>query len=122
MLCLACSDSSTDPESIAGVYVWESVDGRRVPFTVSAGGGDTETVSGALTLRADLTFTITQSWRFRPSASSPWTPTNVMGSGTYSRNGSALTFVGEGEVIEATLSGDTITFRVEGAVLLFRRQ
>ncbi len=101
----ACGDDPTGPESVAGTYILQTINGEALPVTVQ-----TDVVSaGSLQLNSAGTFTLSFTIDGRPDSES----------GTFTVDGSTVTLVDEGDVdegdsITGTVSGNTITFVAEG--------
>lgn len=120
---LGC-DGGTGLDDVAGFYPLLTVNGSPLPATVFEGtvsdpfGGEhdfsAEVLEGALTLRADGTF----SARFvqRTTIDGTAATEEDTGTGTYTVTGSSITFTDSEDaqdVVTALLSGGTITANVE---------
>jgi hypothetical protein len=124
----ACGgDSSTGPESIAGSYSLQTVNGKGLPYalldTVEQGVAfKIEVVSPTtLTLGASADFRLVLTTRTSFGGITEIQSDTI--SGTYARAGTALTLASPGqEVITATWDqGDSVTLSGGGDVLVFRR-
>ena len=102
---------------LAGVYTLISVDGSRIPATVSHDGASLQVRSGNFTFKADGTCS-TKTVFVPPSG----TEVTREVSATYTRDGAKLRMQWQGAgTTEGTLSGDTFTMNNEGMVLIYRK-
>lgn len=100
-LLLGCGDATGPDRDPAGTYALESVNAQPLPFTDT---DKTVILSGSLVLKSNRTFTLSGSVR-----SGSVTQTSSI-DGTYSQNGSTITFHVEDELTNADYTGDKITF------------
>ena len=84
-------DKSTGPGSLAGTYDLQSINGMTLPVTVyQEGSYKVEVTDGSVTMNADNTFL--GSTTIRESDAGGSSSSSVVCPGTYTRNGSAITF------------------------------
>ena len=106
-LLTACGDS-TGPESVAGTYILQTVNGEALPVTVQ---GDVLS-AGSIQLNSAGTYTV--SLTIDGQAES--------GTDTFTVDGSTVTFLDEGDVdFTETVSGDTLTIVDDGFTFVFRK-
>lgn len=120
-LAAACGgDGVTDPFDVAGVYPLETVDGNRLPYTVSDASGSATLLSDVLTVRADGTWV--EQYTIRVTANGQTSTQSDSDAGTYSRTGSEYTFTSNGEVFyTGTHSGRSFTLTDGGSTWVFSR-
>jgi hypothetical protein len=113
----ACRNKALTDAEIAGVYVLVSVDGKRVPASVSHHGTDLEVRSGTFTLSGDGAC----------SAETVFVPpsgrevTRVV-SAVYTRDGSRLDMKWKGAGRTAgTIEDGTFTMNNEGMVFVYKK-
>ena len=105
---LACGGDSTAPETIEGVYVLQTLDGRPLPVVfLQDETGKYEITAGSITLKAANAFTMQIAAR-QTSGTQTFTSTGSI-DGTWTRSGDSVTLTtDEGESIEGVLSGRTL--------------
>ena len=111
----ACGDDPTGPESVAGTYILQTLNGGALPVTVVG----VEVSAGSIQLNSAGTYTLSLTIDFGPG---PLTETET---GTFTVDGSTVDF-DEGDVDEVdftgTVSGDTLTIVGEdGDTFVFRK-
>ena len=122
----ACrSDGPTDhtPVSLAGTWRLQTVNGNGLPFVVPQTVVDKmEVTSDALTVAASGTFT--QETQIRTTESGQVTTETVEDAGSYTLNGTAVTFTydSDGATGTGSVSGNTLTVAVGGLALVYRKQ
>jgi len=119
LLLSACKPESNvaTGSDTTGVYVLVSVNGNRVPASVSHDGVVLQVRSGTFAINADGTCG-TKTVFVPPSGSAS---TNEV-SATYAKAGSKLTMQWQGAgTTTGTLEGNTFTMENEGMVLVYRR-
>lgn len=131
LLLAACGDSSpTDvPADIEGTYTLETVNGEVVPFEIFEDEEATYVLEGGtFELRADMSYTETIDFEIiyvdeeQEPESDP-----AIENGTYSVEGSSIRFDVPATdddpafSYEGTVSGDTLTYSVQGVVAVYTR-
>jgi len=119
LLLSACKQESNvaTGSDATGVYVLVSVNGNRVPASVSHDGVALQVRSGTFTINTDGTCG-TKTIFVPPSGSAT---TNEV-SATYTKAGAKLTMQWQGAgTTTGTLEGNTFTMENEGMVLVYRR-
>jgi hypothetical protein len=113
LIALAACDSDDSTSSLnanfAGTWNLQTVNGVTVPFVVQATNPKVELVSEQLTVTSAGTFSIVTN---RRNTSTTGAVTNQVqtDAGTYTTSGSTTTFkFNTGNVVPATLSGNTLT-------------
>ena len=116
----ACGDS-TDPDSIAGTYNLQTVDGESLPI-ILGGGGDNmvELASAFERLNDDGTFLESSTFRLTEDGD---VSTDVETSdGSWTQSGTAITFTYTGGgTFTGSISGNTLTTTQQGFTLVFRK-
>ncbi|HEX9165520.1 MAG TPA: lipocalin family protein [Gemmatimonadales bacterium] len=110
LLVLACTDATGPSRGLVGTWRLQTVNGLPLPFTLSEGPADKLELTGeALTLVAAGTFTMVTT--FRVTQGGNVFPESVPDQGSYTVNGSTVTFTFEsdGSTITMTVSGNTMT-------------
>jgi hypothetical protein len=121
----ACSsDDSTGPEtSVAGTWTLQTVNGFDLPYVVAQSGGDkVEVTADVLTVADGGAFT--ELTTIRVTTGGVATTQSVPDAGTYTVNGTAVTFhfQSDGSSGTGTLTGNTLTVATQGVSLLYRKQ
>lgn len=122
MTMAACggSDGITEPDTVTGKYVLKTVDGKAMPVVVyQETGYKLEVTYSDYTLAENGTFTNNVTWRETDGA--VVTTESDASSGTYTANGSAISFVSPGGTpFQGTRDGRklTITFSDEGTTFV----
>jgi hypothetical protein len=119
------SDKSTAPTtaSVAGVWNLQTVNGNNLPYTVIAVGSDhIEVTSDVITASSNGTFS--QVTTLRVTQSGQTQTQNQPDSGTWSLNGTAVTFTfqSDGSTGTGSLSGNTLTVTEGGLALVYKKQ
>ncbi len=114
-LLTACGDDDdiTGPESIAGTYILQTVNGDALPATVQG----VEVSAASIQLNSNGTYTLSLTTEFFGEQTD---------TGTFTVDGSTVNFLDEGDVDEGdrftgTISGDTLTIVDEGNTFVFRK-
>ena len=123
---LACGDdSATAPttDSVAGTWSLQSINGTALPYVVFQIGADkVELVSDVVVAVASGTFT--QTTVVRTTASGQVTTESQADAGTWSLNGTAVTFQfnGDGTTGTGSISGNSMTIAESGFAFVYRKQ
>jgi hypothetical protein len=127
VLAVACgaSDAGTAPtsSSVVGTWTLQSVNGSALPFVVSqTGANKLELVSDVVSATASGTFT--QSTTIRNTTNGQVTTQSVPDAGSYSLNGTAVTFQfnSDNSVGTGSLNGNTMTVAQDGFAYIYKRQ
>jgi hypothetical protein len=119
------SDKSTNPTtaSLAGTWNLSTVNGNPLPFIVQTQDPKIEILNDQFIISADGTFTETWNARFT-EASGAVTPVPFTDSGTWSQNGTAVTFhfTSDGANGTGTLNGTSFTLGDVSFPLVYVRQ
>jgi hypothetical protein len=119
----ACSEGSTNPggASIAGTYALRTLGGATLPIVVSQSGADKVEI-------VDDTFIVTDDARWtetghrRTTANGQVSTQTTGGTGTYTRNGALITFLGNNlTTLFGSVSNDTLTISQNGIVAVYQR-
>jgi hypothetical protein len=109
---VACgSDSSTNPgANVAGNYSLRTVNGSQLPYTLSSSGVNKLEITDDVVIINDGG-TYTESGHTRTTTSTGVTTQSVVDAGTYTLNGTAITFRSsvDGSSTFGTVSGSTLT-------------
>lgn len=123
----ACGgDSGTGPAavSIAGTYALKTVNSAPLPYTMPDDGtGTVEILADTYTLNEDGKYTGATQFRLTPPGQSSSVFT-LDSHGTYSVAGTTITLTDADDPTDkttATLNGKTLTFSVEGFVLVYQQ-
>lgn len=121
----ACGDDSpTDPtEAAVGTYALVRVNGSTLPALVEQDAtGKADVLSGTLTLRSDKSYTETFNVRFTPAAGAVQT-FPVTENGTFTVTNSTVQFKdSDGLTYTGTLSGNSLSYNVEGFAVTYQKQ
>jgi hypothetical protein len=120
----ACGGDSSGPgdTNIVGSYTLQSVNGNPVPWRAIVIGNDWfEIRGGSGSINADGTYSLTFNWR--ESVAGQTDEGSESSVGTYTRNGSAITFrdASDGSTASGTITGRQISVTSEGVVLVYAR-
>ncbi|CAN5705788.1 hypothetical protein BH23GEM1_BH23GEM1_00490 [soil metagenome] len=118
----ACSDGGVnEPQTVAGTYTLQSVNGAPLPYVFFEGEGyKLEVTAGNYVLAAGGTFS--SSVTFRETENGVATTSSETFSGRYAVSGSVITFTySDGDVITGTISGNTLQFTEDGETAVFVR-
>jgi len=118
-------DSPTAPTmaSIAGTWNLQTVNGSALPFIVAQSGSDKiEVLGDAITVTATGSFT--QLTQVRVTQGGQVSTQSIPDAGTYTLNGSAVTFTfnSDGSSGTGTLNGKSLTVTESGISLVYRKQ
>ena len=118
-----------DPSaSLAGTYTLTSVDGQLPYVFFQNSAGRTEFYGGTMVMRADRSYTETLNVRAVFSDGAPSQTDNAVETGTFTVNGTQLTFavppIGQelGYSYNGTLNGRNFTYTYNGVVFAYTRQ
>ncbi len=112
LLTPACGDDPTGPESVAGLYILQTVNGEALPTLVEVGISVT---AGSIQLNSDGTYTRSLAVNGQQGP--------IM-TGTFTVDGSTVDFIFgdlEGDRFTATVSGNTLTLVEDGDTFEFRK-
>lgn len=120
----ACGGDSTAPRTttIAGSYVLRTVNGSPLPYLVAEIGADKlEWLNETVTLSEGGTFT--QQGSFRLTQNGVVSTESHSDTGSYTRNGTAISFYfnSDGSSPTGTVSGNTITVAFSGYSLVYHK-
>ncbi|CAN5837201.1 hypothetical protein BH23GEM6_BH23GEM6_24240 [soil metagenome] len=120
----ACGDGGpTDPtQSAVGTYTLVQVNGALPALLEQFPEGRVDVVSGTLRLRGDRTYTETVNLQFTPSTGVVQTfPATE--NGTFTVTGSTVQFqTSDGDTYSGTLSGNTLSYNVDGFSATYQKQ
>ena len=102
----AWGDDPTGPESVAGTYILQTINGEALPYLVQVGFSVT---AGSIQLNSDGTYTI--------SLTVTGLGAQII-TGTFTVDGSTITL---DDGTTGTVSGDTITVVADGDTFVFRK-
>ena len=118
-LCLPAGRAVADTTQTSdhqGTYALVTINGEKLPCTPPHQGGAPQVLSGAITLKADGTFTSAMSYNL------PTGPASGQFSGTYTRDGSRFSLQWKGAgTTTATFDGKTFTMDNEGILFAYRK-
>ena len=113
---IACGDATgPTPQSVAGTWNLQSVNGSSLPYSVPQGGlANEQIIAGILDVAANRTFTYTTT--FRSNFSGQTTSFAATDSGSYAILGNAVRFVFASDSSTGTgvFNGNTVTLAAEG--------
>jgi hypothetical protein len=120
----ACGGDSTAPgtTTIAGSYALQTINGSPLPYAVVQVGADkVEVLNETVTLSEGGTFT--QQGSVRLTENGVVSTQSYSDAGTYTRNGTAISFFfnSDGSSGTGTVSGNTITVAFSGFSLVYRK-
>ncbi|HYD53638.1 MAG TPA: hypothetical protein VEA99_13465 [Gemmatimonadaceae bacterium] len=116
--------SPTEPTSgsIAGTYTLRTVNGNNLPFTILQVGADKiELMNETITVAEGGSFT--QQGTVRLTESGTVTTESYADAGSYTRNGTSVTFRvnSDGTTITGTIANGSITAAADGFSLVYRK-
>jgi hypothetical protein len=118
------SDSSTNPtpESLAGTWNLSTVNGSSLPFLLQAANPKVELLDDQFIVSSAGTFTQTQNVRLTDASGVTNLP--FTDSGTWTLNGTSVTFTftSDGSSGTGTVSGNSFTFGGPGFPLVYVKQ
>lgn len=123
---VACGDGSTTAptnDSVAGTWSLQSINGTGLPYIILQTGADkVEIVSDVVVAAASGSFT--QTTTVRTTVSGQATTQSQGDGGTWSLNGTAVTFqfTGDGSTGTGSISGNTMTVAESGFAFVYRKQ
>lgn len=111
----------TEVASVAGTYSLKTVNGAPLPFVfLDESGYKLEITASGYTLSSAGTFSVTAT--FRETENGVVTTATETSTGTYSVNGSTVTFIDtDGETLAGTISGNTLQFSEDGVTAVYMR-
>ncbi len=109
----ACGDDPMEPETIFGLYTLVTVNGEALPFEVQPGN---EIIAASIQLNSDGTYSLSSTQDL--GGGGPETSTET---GTFTVDGSTVTFLGERDSFTGTVSGDTLTIADNGNTFVYRK-
>lgn len=118
-------DGPTQPTaaSVAGTWQLQTVNGSALPYVAAQVGLDkVELMSDVLTVVASGSFT--QMTQIRVTQSGQVTTQSIPDAGSYTLNGSAVTFTfnSDGSTGTGALSGSTLTVAEDGFAFVYKKQ
>jgi hypothetical protein len=119
---VACGGDSTSPSAtVTGSYSLRTVNGSPVPYTVIQIGADKyEIVSDVVTINEGGTWSETGT--DRTTQNGQVTNGTITDGGTYTLNGTAITFVStESGTVNGSVGGGTLTITAEGLALVYQK-
>ena len=124
---VACSggDSPTQPTtaSLAGTWSLETINGVNLPYIAAQSGADKlEIISDVITAVASGSFT--QMTQIRVTQNGQVSTQSVPDAGSYTLNGTAVTFTfnSDGSTGTGALSGNTLTVAEDGVALVYKKR
>ena len=109
LLTPACGDDPTGPESVAGLYILQTVNGEALPV-VKENAGFT-IIAGSIELKSDGTYTESSTFDFGSG------PETDIDTGTFTVDGSTIQFspgAGSMGLPDGSISGNTLTLIIAG--------
>ena len=118
------SDAPTQPTSasVAGTWKLQTVNGSALPYVAAQVGADkVELMSDVITAVASGSFT--QMTQIRVTQSGQVSTQSIPDAGSYTLNGSAVTFTfnSDGSTGTGSLSGNTLTVTEDGFAFVYRK-
>ncbi|MES2521665.1 MAG: lipocalin family protein [Gemmatimonadota bacterium] len=125
LVALACSDTTSPGSNRGEVGTWrlQTINGLPLPFTLEgAGANRVDVTAESMTLVAPGRVTMVTA--FRVTEGGNVSTESVPDAGTYSVNGSTVTFKfdSDGSTPTATVNGDTMTLGDIGLTFVYRRE
>ena len=127
-LCAAAACGSDSPAaptlaSVAGTWNLQTVNGVSLPLVLSQTSTEKHELT-ALTFDATSTGTFTETDSYRDTVNGVVSTSSTGDSGTYTINGSSITFTFDSDGLSdtGTISGNTLTIISQGIVLVLRKQ
>ena len=121
-LLTGCGDA-TGPEAIAGNYTLRSINGQDLPFIIVQVLADKiEVTAGSVRINSDNTFSSSTTLAITETEGGTTTSETGTTTGTYTLNGTAITFTSEGETSTGSITGNTLTIIWdEGLTLVYQK-
>lgn len=125
-LLIACGDDGTTAPtttSVAGTWTLQSINGTSLPYVIAQTGADKiEITSDVVTAVATGSFT--QITTIRTTVSGQISTQSVADAGTWTLNGTAVTFQfnSDGSVGTGSISGNTLTVTESGFAYIYKKQ
>ena len=121
-LLTGCGDA-TGPEAIAGNYTLRSINGQDLPFIIVQVLADKiEVTAGSVRINSDNTFSSSLTLAITETEGGTTTSETGTTTGTYTLNGTAITFTSEGETSTGSITGNTLTIIWdEGLTLVYQK-
>ena len=119
---VACGSDATEPTtmaSVAGTWSLSTVNGTALPYILAQSGAD-KLEWTADVIPATSTGSFTQISSFRTTANGQVTTETTPDAGTFSLNGTAVTFTGSTGT--GALNGNTMTVTGQGFALVYVKQ
>jgi hypothetical protein len=119
----ACGDSTAPHAAVAGSYALSTINDGALPYTLTESGGTVVFESGTIVLDGGGSFdiSITATVNFPPFVIDQ--RQTSASTGTFTRNGSILTLTdADGEIIDLTIEGNTLTGTDEGVKAVWTRK
>jgi hypothetical protein len=126
VLTMACGSDATEPTtmaSVAGTWSLSTVNGTALPYILAQSGADKlEWTADVIT--ATSTGSFTQISSFKTTANGQVTTQTTPDAGTFSINGTAVTFTfqSDGSTGTGALNGNTMTVTGQGFALVYVKQ
>ena len=117
------SDDSTGPDiSVDGTWTLQTVNGSNLPYVVAQAGNDKVEVTADVLTVASGAFT--ELTTIRVTSGGAVTTQSIPDAGTYSINGTAVTFTfqSDGSTGTGTLNENSLIVVTQGLSLLYRKQ
>jgi hypothetical protein len=119
---VACGGDSTSPSAtVSGTYTLQNVNGSQLPFTVfDVGTEKYEILTDAVILNEGGTWT--ESGTDRSTVSGQVTTSTITDAGTYTLNGTAITFVSaQSGTTNGSVGSGTLTITDQGIVAVYQK-
>ncbi len=118
-LLTGCGDA-TGPEAIAGNYALRTINGQDLPFIlVQVLSDKIEITAGSVRINSDNTYSTSVTVAITEGGTT--TSETGTSTGTYTLNGTAITFTSEGETFTGSITGNTLTIIDEGLTLVYQK-
>ena len=120
----ACGDSTGVNQNLNGTYSLQTVNGQALPFTFFQSGTLRQEITADVFTATNGSFTEVTSERDTNLQTGAVSNFNTSDSGTYTINGTAVTFTffSNGSTGSGTISGNTFTLVATGFSLVFTHQ
>jgi hypothetical protein len=120
-LSITACGTSTEPASIAGAYILQTINGSTLPYTYAEGVDfKLETISETLVFSANGGLTLNRTVRTTDGANVTTEP-DAPKVGQYSRSGNSVTLTLQGASVTATLNSGSLAIADHGDNYLFTR-